>query len=31
LPPVSPEPSPPIFPWSSVQELEEQLEAEENP
>jgi hypothetical protein len=29
LPPVSPEPNPPIFPWSSIQELEAQLDAEE--
>jgi hypothetical protein len=28
-PPLSPPPDPPIFPWSSIQELEEQLEAEE--
>lgn len=28
-PPISPPPNPPIFPWSSVQDLEEQLRAEE--
>jgi hypothetical protein len=29
VPPVSPPPDPPIFPWSSIQELEQQLEAAE--
>ena len=28
-PPLSPPPDPPIFPWSSLQDLEEQLRAEE--
>jgi hypothetical protein len=34
IPPLSPEPEPPLFPWSSIEELEAQLEAEdaaENP
>jgi hypothetical protein len=29
VPPVSPPPEPPIFPWSSIRELEQQLEAAE--
>ena len=29
VPPVSPPPDPPIFPWASIQELEEQLQAAE--
>ena len=29
VPPVSPPPDPPIFPWASIQELEQQLEATE--
>jgi hypothetical protein len=28
-PPLSPPPDPPIFPWASIQELEEQLMTEE--
>jgi hypothetical protein len=28
IPPLSPPPEPPIFPWSSIGELDEQLEAE---
>ena len=28
-PPVSPPPDPPIFPWSSIQDVEEQLRQEE--
>ena len=27
-PPLSPPPNPPLFPWASIQELEEQLTAE---
>jgi hypothetical protein len=29
VPPVSPPPDPPIFPWASIQELEERLQAAE--
>ena len=28
IPPISPPPEPPIFPWSSIEELEEQLDSE---
>lgn len=29
IPPVSPPPDPPIFPWASIQELEERVRAAE--
>jgi hypothetical protein len=29
IPPVSPPPDPPVFPWASIRELEEQLQAAE--